>query len=187
MSASRAARRYATALFDVTQKAGTIDAAGKGLEQLRDLISGHPELSRVLGSPAIPVSVKRDIVLKVLDAAGGAPAEVRRMIAMLAERDRLSELPQLAALFSERLMEAKKVVRADVVTAVPLSDASRAALSEAIGRATGKSVTIAERVDPAIIGGIIAKVGSFVYDASLTRQLERMKEQLTTSKLATNN
>ena len=181
MSTGRSARRYAAALFDVTQKTGTAEAAGQSLNQLRDLIAGHQELSRALASPALPVSVKRDIVLAVLDAAGGAPAEVRRMMAMLTERDRLSALPELAALFGARLMEANKVVRADVVTAVPLSDPSRAALSAAIGRATGKSVSITERVDPAIIGGIIAKVGSFVYDASLTRQLERMREQLTTS------
>jgi F-type H+-transporting ATPase subunit delta len=137
-------------------------------------------LSRALTSPAIPVTVKRDIVLAVIDAVGSVPVEVRRMMAMLAERDRLAELPELAAAFSDQLMDANRVLRADVVTAVPLSDASRAALTATLGRATGKSVTLHERVDPSIIGGVIARVGSFVYDASLTRQLDRMREQLTT-------
>lgn len=176
--------RYASALFDVTQKAGSTEAAAHSLEQLGTLVSGHQELARVLASPAIPVTVKREIMLAVIDAVGGVPAEVRRMVAMLAERDRLSELPDVVTAFGERLMDWRRVLRADIVTAVPLSDASRSALTDALGKASGKSVTLNASVDPGIIGGVIARVGSFVYDASLTRQLERMRETLTT---ATNN
>jgi F-type H+-transporting ATPase subunit delta len=179
MTSGRAARRYAAALFDVTQKNGSADAAGQSLAQLQELISGHVELSRTLASAAIPVTVKRDILLALVDAVGNVPVEVRRMLAMLADRDRLAELPELAGAFALRLMDVKRILQADIVTAVPLSDASRAALTAALGRATGKSVSITERVDPAIIGGVIAKVGSFVYDASLMRQLERMRDTLT--------
>ncbi|HEX5071044.1 MAG TPA: ATP synthase F1 subunit delta [Vicinamibacterales bacterium] len=176
---NRAVQRYASALFDVAQKAGSTEAAAQSLEQIGSIVTGHEELSRVLASPAIPASVKRDIILAIVDAVGGAPAEVRRMVGMLAERDRLAELPDVAAAFGEQVMESRRVMRADVVTAVPLSDASRSALTEALGRASGKTVTLTARVDPSIIGGVIAKVGSFVYDASLTRQLERMRETLT--------
>jgi F-type H+-transporting ATPase subunit delta len=181
MSSQSAARRYAAALFDVAQRAGSAEQAGRSLEQLSALVSGHPELQRVLTSPAVPVAVKRDIVGAVIAAAGGAGAEVGRMISMLAERDRLGELSDLSAAFSERLMDAQKVVRADVTTATPLSEASRQALTAALGRATGKSVTITERVDPAIVGGVIARVGSLVYDASITRQIERLRDTLTAS------
>jgi F-type H+-transporting ATPase subunit delta len=145
------------------------------------LIAGHPELTRVLSSPTVPVAVKRDIVNAVITAAGGTPIEVTRMIGMLAERDRLGELAGLAAAFSERLMDAQKVLRADVTTAVPLSDATRQALAAALGRATGKSITMTERVDPSIVGGVVARVGSFVYDASITRQIERLRDRLTAS------
>jgi F-type H+-transporting ATPase subunit delta len=117
----------------------------------------------------------------VIDAVGGVSAEVRRLVSMLAERDRLGELSDVVAAFGEQLMESRRVLRAEIVTAVPLSDASRSALTEALGRASGKSVTIDASVDPSIIGGVIAKVGSFVYDASLTRQLERMRDALTTA------
>jgi len=181
VSAGRAVHRYASALFDVTQKTGSTEAAARSLEQLATLISGHDELSRVLASPAIPATVKHDIVLGVIDAVGGVPGEVRRMVGMLAERDRLAELPDVVTAFGEQLMELRRVLRADIVTAVPLTDASRSALTEALGRASGKSVTLNATVDPAIIGGVIARVGSFVYDASLTRQLERMRETLTTA------
>ena len=181
MSTRSAARRYAAALFAVTHKAGTAEQAGRQLDALSRLIGSHADLARALASPAVPLSAKRDIVVAVIEAAGGTSAEVTRMAAMLAERDRLTELPEVAAAFEARLMEAQRVLRADVVTAVPLSDASRTALTTALGRATGKSVTIDARVDPAIIGGIIARVGSRVYDASITRQLERMKDKLSTN------
>ena len=95
---------------------------------------------------------------------------------MLADRDRLALLPPVAAAFAERLMDAKRLAQADVVTAVPLTAASRAALADALGRASGKSVTMTERVDPAIIGGVVARIGTFVYDASVAGQLERLRD-----------
>lgn len=181
MSARSMARRYAAALFDVTLASGSTQQAGRGLADLVQLIAGHAELNRVLTSPAVPAGVKRDVVTAVMKAAGSVPAEVQRTVTMLADRDRLAELPAMAAAFAERLLEAQHVVKADVVTAVPLSNASRVALTAALGRATGKSVTITERVDPGIVGGVVARVGTFVYDASVTRQLARLREKLTAS------
>ena len=74
MSSQSTARRYAAALFDVTHRAGSSEQAGRSLEQLSQLMSGHPELNRVLTSPAVPVAVKRDIIAAVIAAAGGAGA-----------------------------------------------------------------------------------------------------------------
>ena len=181
MSASSTARRYAAALFDVVRKSGSEERAGRELSDIARSFSGHAELSRLLGSPAIPAGVKRSIVAKIMDAAGDVSPEVRRMIDMLADRDRLAHLPELSSAFSARLLDAQRVVRADVVTAVPLTDAHRTALTGALAQATGKTVTISEKVDPAIVGGLVARVGSMVYDASVTRQLQRIREKLTTS------
>lgn len=178
MKTRSGARRYATALFDVASKAGSQEQAGRELAQLSGLIAGHAELRRVLTSPAIPASVKRDVLTAILDAAGGVSDHVRRMATMLADRDRLADLGGLSAAFNEHLMVSKREVRADVATAAPLSDASRAALTAALGRATGKSVTIDERVDPGLVGGFVARVGTFVYDGSVTRQLEKLRESL---------
>jgi F-type H+-transporting ATPase subunit delta len=129
----------------------------------------------------VPAGVKREVLAALMDATGIASPEVRRMVALLADRDRLGILPDLAAAYAGLLMDAKQIVRADVVTAVPLTPASRAALADALGRASGKTVTMTERVDPSIVGGVVARVGTFVYDGSVTRQLERLREQLTTS------
>jgi F-type H+-transporting ATPase subunit delta len=181
MNAEPVARRYAAALFDVAAKAGSTERASQDLGALARLFADHAELRHVIASPTVPASAKKSIFVALMDATGVASAEVRRLIGMLADRDRLSLLPALASAFAMRVDEAKKVATADVVTAAPLTPASRAALAEALGRASGKTVTMTERVDPAIIGGVVARIGTFVYDGSVSRQLERMRERLTTN------
>ena len=178
MTGQPVARRYARALFDVTQKADSLDQAGQDLADLARLLSEHAELSHVVASPTVPASVKKSLFAALMDAAGVTSVEVRRLIGMLADRDRLMLLPLLSTAFTERLMDAKRIAHADVVTAVPLTPSSRAALAEALGRASGKAVTMTERVDPAIIGGVIARIGTFVYDGSVARQLEKMRERI---------
>lgn len=178
MSARSVARRYAAALFDVTRRGGNHERAGQDLAAIARTIAEHAELSRILGSPAIPPAVKRTIVASLLDAAGDLSVEVRRVVSLLADRDRMGLLGEVASAFQERLREENKEVHAEIVTAVPLRAESRAALGDALSRATGRRVTVAERIDPAIVGGVIARVGSTVYDASVTRQLERLRERL---------
>ena len=178
MSARSVARRYASALFDVTRRSGTHDRAGRELSDIARTIAGHAELSRVLGSPAIPPAVKRTIVASLLESAGDLSGEVRRMVTLLADRDRMGLVGDVAAAFEERLREENKEVNAEIVTAVPLKAENRTALGDALSRLTGRRVTVAERIDPGIVGGVIARVGGTVYDASLTRQLERLRDRL---------
>jgi F-type H+-transporting ATPase subunit delta len=97
---------------------------------------------------------------------------------LLAEQDRLALIGDVAEGFAERLRAAQKVVPAEIVTAVPLPDGRRAALAAALGRAAGLDVLVTERVDPAIIGGVVARVGGVVYDGSVARQIDRVREQL---------
>jgi F-type H+-transporting ATPase subunit delta len=181
MNAEPVARRYAAALFEVTEKAGSADRAGQDLASLGRLVSEHAELRHVVQSPTVPVAAKKAVFAAIAEAAGITSREVRRLVDMLADQERLAILPQLAAVFTDRLNEAKRIAQADVTTAVPLTAASRAALVDALGRASGKTVTMTERVDPAIIGGVIARIGTFVYDASIAGQLGRLKEKLTAS------
>ena len=175
------ARRYAAALFEVAQKAGSAERAGQDLADLGRLMNEHAELRHVVASPTVPASVKQAVFAAIMDATGTVSGEVRRLIGMLADRERLSLLPEIADAFAERLREAKKMAQADVVTAVALTPSSRAALADALGRASGKVVTMTERVDPAIIGGVVARIGTFVYDASVAGQLGRLRQKLTTS------
>jgi F-type H+-transporting ATPase subunit delta len=98
---------------------------------------------------------------------------------LLAERDRLALLPGIRDAFEARLMDYQHVVRAQVTTAAALPADQVAAIREGLKRATGRDVQLEARVDPEIIGGAVARIGSTVYDGSVTRQLERLRASLT--------
>jgi len=178
------ARRYAAALFDVTksEKAESLTRADAIAQTLRDLagtISGHDELKKLIESPTVQPATKKAVMLGVIEAAGITQDEVKRLIGLLADHDRLAILDQIAAAFTERLRDARNEASAEVTTAVPLTPASRAALEDALGKVSGKKVTMTERVDPSIIGGVVARIGTFVYDGSIANQLDKLKKQLT--------
>jgi F-type H+-transporting ATPase subunit delta len=174
------ARRYAGALFDVTSKAGVAEDADRNLQAFRQLVADHPDLARVFESPGVPPQKKRAIVEELLQRIGNVRDSVQRLLLMLAERDRLTLLPDVARVFSERLMQARRIVVAEIVTTTPIPEAQRATLSEALGKAADSHVTLVEKVDPAIIGGLVARVGSVVFDGSITRQIERLRQRLLT-------
>jgi len=173
-----AASRYARALFDVAlREKADLDGVETALASFVDLFPQHPPLAKVLLNPAVPVQRKRAAVGDLATRLG-LPSMVAKLLALLADRDRLIILPDLVTAYRERVMTYRKVVRADVTTAMPLSPDKTQALERSLAAVTGRTVSMHARVDPSIIGGIVAKVGSTVYDASVTRQLQRMKDRL---------
>ena len=94
---------------------------------------------------------------------------------LLAERDRLVLLPDLLAAYRERLLDHQQVVRAEVTTATPIGPERAKAIEQGLARVTGRTVRLGTRVDPSIIGGVVARIGDTIYDGSVTRQLELMK------------
>jgi F-type H+-transporting ATPase subunit delta len=97
---------------------------------------------------------------------------------LLADRDRLVLLPDIVRAYENHLMEHAQVVRAELVTAIELPAERLQALQQGLARATGRRVQMESRVDPSIVGGAIARVGSVVYDGSVTTQLAKLKQQL---------
>lgn len=179
MTSRAAAARYARALFDVALKESDVQQAGRELEAFSQLVAGHESLSRVVANPAIPAPKKRAIIEQLIARAGSMLPVVAKLLLLLADRDRLVLLTEIASAYQHRLMDHAKVVRAEIVTAVGLPGDRVAALQAGLASATGRQVHLESRVDPSIIGGAIARVGSTVYDGSVTRQLEKMKETLT--------
>jgi len=173
-----AATRYARALLDVAVKEkADLEAIERDLAAFADLFTAHPALAKVMLNPAVPVPRKRAAMAELVSRMAMPPI-LAKLVTMLADRDRLVLLPDLLASYRERLMDHQKVVRAELTTAAPI-DASRVdAIRHGLASVTGRTVTVSTRIDPSIIGGIVARVGSTVYDGSVTRQLERMKERL---------
>ena len=178
MTNRTAARRYARALFDVAIKEQQdLDAIDRDLAEFVDLMKAHPLFEKVLLNPAVPAPRKRAAVAAVIGGAKLWPA-VAKLLVLLAERDRLVLLPDLLAAYRERVRDMRKIVRAEVVTAEPLSPERAQAVARGLEQMSGRNVQMDLRVDPAIIGGVVARIGSTVYDASVATQLQKMKQRL---------
>jgi F-type H+-transporting ATPase subunit delta len=173
-----AALRYARALLDVAvREKADLEQIQDELSQFADLFTQHPTLEKVLLNPAVPVPRKRAAISELLLRAK-VSAILARLLALLADRDRLVLLPDLLVAYRERLLEHRHVVRADVTTAAPLAADRAQAIQSGLAKVTGRTVTLSTNVDPSIIGGVVARVGSTVYDGSVARQLEKMKKRL---------
>jgi F-type H+-transporting ATPase subunit delta len=174
-----AALRYARAVLEVgIKEQADLEGLERDLAAFAGLLSDHPALAKVLLNPAVPVPRKRAAVVELTTRMQPA-AIVGKLLVMLAERDRLVLLSDLLASYRDLLLAHRNVVRAELTTAIPLDPARAAAIEQQLARATGRTVTLQTRTDPAIIGGLVARIGSTVYDGSVTRQLEKMKERLT--------
>ena len=177
MSSRGSAMRYARALLDVAIRESIEERAEQDLVAFRDLTVRNPELERVLTHPALPAARKQALTAD-LTSRLELSAPVAKLLRLLAERDRLAILPDLVEVYRERLMEHRQVVRAEVTTAEALPPGREDQIRDRLSRATGRHVTLTTRVDPAIIGGVVARIGSTVYDGSVAAQLTKMRERL---------
>src|SRR5262249_13676081 len=155
-----AAKRYARALFDVALKEGDVQQSGRDLTAFARLVANHESLPTILSNPAIPAAKKKAIVEQLIARAGSLSPVVGKLLLLLAQRDRLVLVPEIVEAYELRLMDYAKVVRAEIVTAVGLPGDRVAALQQGLANATGRQVQLESRVDPSIIGGAIARVGS---------------------------
>lgn len=178
MTRATAAHRYARALLDVAvgEKAD-LRQIEQQLGAFVDLLRANPALEKVLVNPAIPVQRKRGVMVELTKRAGTQPV-LARLLALVTDRDRIVLLPDLADAYRERLLDHLKVVRAELTTAVPLPADRTKAIEERLASLTGRTVVLSSTVDPSIIGGVVARIGSTIYDGSVTRQLEKMKQRL---------
>lgn len=177
MSSRAIATRYARALFDVALKESEPVRVGEQVSAFADLVAGHAELVRVLANPAVPTRMKRGIVERLLGQVV-VEAPLGKLLLLLADRDRFGLLPELAAAYRARLLQHQQVVEAHVTTAAPLADDRAEAIAHGLAQKTGRRVRITRSVNPALIGGVVARIGSTVYDGSVARQLERLRERL---------
>jgi F-type H+-transporting ATPase subunit delta len=181
MTNRTAAIRYARALLDVSVKEeGNLQGIEQDLAAWVDLLTHHPALEKVLLNPAIPVQRKQATVAELNARLKTSPV-LAKLVALLAERDRLVLLPELLASYRERLLAHQNVVRAEVTTAVPLAADRTQAIERGLAQLTGRTVTLATKVNPSIIGGVVTRIGSTVYDGSVTTQLQKMKQRLVES------
>jgi F-type H+-transporting ATPase subunit delta len=181
MTNRTAANRYARALVDVGVKEGAdLQQIERDLAGFVELFTLHPTLEKVMLNPAVPASRKGAAVAALTSRVGTSPM-VTKMLVLLGERDRLVLLPDLLDAYRERLLDHQRIVRASVTTATALATDRAQAIEQQLARVTGRTVTLDTKVDPSIIGGVVARIGSTIYDGSVSRQLEKMKQRLVES------
>jgi len=175
---SKAAHRYARALFSLAQDEGGVASIRRELDDMARLLAKNPDLRRRLFQPLHPASERRQ-VLKSLCEKGRGSQTIRNFFTYLIEQRRLVVFDAIRNEFNRLADEAAGRVRAEVRSASPLRDDQQARLVDALARRTGKKIDLTVNVDPSLIGGAIATVGGLVFDGSLRTQLSQLRGSLT--------
>jgi F-type H+-transporting ATPase subunit delta len=169
------ARRYARALVSVATERSAKEALAlrDELRAFASLLERTRELRATLLEPTLRPEPRRRIVAALAERTGASDL-LRRLLELLAERGRLSILPALAEAYSERLNAVRGVVTAETVSASPLAPAQGKALASALG----KSAEVVSRVDPAVLGGLLVRVGGKTYDGTVRARLAALRREL---------
>lgn len=177
MSSQAVARRYATALADVVLPLGEACEVQSELAAWESMIRSSSLLQEVLYNPTIPYDQKQAALSELI-----ARTKVRKTTAnflqVLLRNQRLTDLAEINQRFALVLDERAGVVGVEVVSARPVAEAVRASVAEQLRKLTGNDVRVIFRTDENLIGGVVAKIGSTVYDGSIRNQLEELEKTL---------
>lgn len=174
------ATRYAKALVEVvTSPKSGLDAAAVGaqLNEIKAVVEPAGDLRNVLLSPAVSPSRKRAVLAKLLEPLG-LYKQVLNFLFVLIDHRRVHEIASIVEAYGALLDEQMGVVRADVTSARPMAEAQRVALETQISRLAGKTAKLKFSTDPDLLAGVVARIGSTVYDGSVRGQLDRLRTKL---------
>jgi F-type H+-transporting ATPase subunit delta len=171
---SAIARRYGQAYFELARDAGDIEGWRKELAGVVEVLS-NTEVAQAVQNPKLPLSQRVRLTLDLLD---GASKPARNLARLLVERRRTSLLPEMLAHYDQLADRASGVLRAEIITAVPIDERLERAISEALSKRLGASVSATVQQDPSIIGGLVIRVGDHVIDDSIRTHLQQLQAAL---------
>lgn len=177
MSVETVARRYGVALADVVEKSGEAEIVKTELKQWQTMMSANADLINAFRNPAINRASKEKVLENLIEKSKPSRSTAN-FLRVLLRNGRLTELAQINEKFASILEERSGAIAAKVTSARPLSAEEQAELQTNLRRLTGKNVSLNFDIDQSIIGGVITKIGSTVYDGSVKTQLENLKEQM---------
>ena len=176
MPRNEAARGYAQALFSVAEAEGVLDTVEDELFQFARTLERQPSLREALIDPTLPTDRKRAVLEDILGQR--ANPHTVSLLGFLLEQGRARDLGSIVDELVSLAAERRQSAVAEVRTAVRLDAARRERLAEALERATGRRIELKAVVDPAVVGGVVARVGDQVIDGSIRRRLELARERL---------
>jgi F-type H+-transporting ATPase subunit delta len=172
---SSVAGRYANALFELADSAKSLDQVAQDLATFRRLLGESADLRRLVDSPVIGRDLQGKALLAVLDAAG-IKGLTRSFIGTVAAKRRVRELPTMITEYLAELARRRGETTATVTSAVPLTPEQLQQLTDTLRKMLGDAmVSIDARVEPDILGGLLVKVGSRLFDSSIRSKLQRLQ------------
>jgi len=178
--ASAVANRYARALVDIVMAPGSAlkpEDAVSQLAAIEAVIHESPELRIALLTPAIQNSRKRAVMAKLLERTGASPL-IRNFIYVVIDHRRIGVIGEIREAFELQLDERLGFVRAEVSSAAPLNEPLSAGLEAELSKLTGKRMRLRFDVDPELLGGVVARIGSTVYDGSIRGELRQLGRRM---------
>lgn len=170
------AKRYARALFEVAQEAGSVESTAEQLRIVAELWEQAKDFRSFMSHPGVPNASKMELVKQ---ATGSDLSElVSHTLELLIERGRFSIVPALYQTFVAISDEQFGRAKALVYSAYELTEADRKAVAEHFGKLTGKQLSIENQIDKSLIGGIRVRIGDRLYDGSVAGKLEQLHNQL---------
>jgi len=170
------ARRYAQAIFDIAREQNAVEKFAQDLKTIIDIIEKSAEIKKFIYGRLVPAEAKKEIIAKIITP------EMNQMVVnfvyLVMDKSRENYLTGIVDVFDQLTAEEKKIIPAQVLTAVPMTEDQVAKLEGKLSERTGQSVKAQISVDPSLIGGITVRIGDIVYDGSIVKKLGMLKEHL---------
>jgi len=171
------ARRYAKAVIDLAQEAGILTEVGQDLERIAALFADSHELINVFADPTISGLAKEKVLAEVLEK-GGVQELTMKFIHVVLRKDRILGIGEIARSYRDLSDQLENRIRARVVTSDRMSDKEESRIKDALSKISGKDVVLEVEIDESLLGGVVAYMGSQVYDGSIKNQLLQIKDNL---------
>ncbi|MGD0529743.1 MAG: ATP synthase F1 subunit delta [Polyangiaceae bacterium] len=177
MSVSIVARRYAKALLELGVESSSLDRLVEELSTVSAAWETSAELRNAIENPLVGIAMKKGVIGELAEQIGATPT-TKNALLLLVERRRTQALPEIARYVREMADLRKGVVRAEVTTAAPLSEAYYGRLQVQLEKMTGKKVVVDRKTDPTLIAGVVTRIGDRILDGSLRTRLQSIKDSL---------
>jgi F-type H+-transporting ATPase subunit delta len=177
LSLQTIARRYASALADVVIERKEEREVQQEIDQWASMIESHAELKEVFANPTVAYDEKQKVLEALITRTRVRPTTAS-FLRVLLRNQRLAQLKDVAERFGQVLDERGGMISANVTTARPLPEDMKNTVRQALAAATGRTVRVSFTTDETIIGGLVARIGSTIYDGSVQSRLDRLSEEL---------
>lgn len=171
------ARRYAKALVQLGAEEGAVEKFNTELAAINAVLADNPALTSLFRSPAYGIDAKREILKDIIGKLG-VSTTVANFLQLILDRNRIVFLPQIVESFGAFADELSGVIRPTLSSGLPLEEGQVAEIKSALEKSTGKKVVLTVEVDPALIGGVVTKIGDKLFDGSVRTQLTRIEDIL---------